>query len=248
MYEGHEQMFRQHIFVSTALSTPVLLDSKTLQGWLGFTVPAFPGSEWVTPMFTVLVFAYGGVPFFQMGMLELRNRSPGVMTLISMAISIAFVYSLTSVFLPAESESFWELVMLINILLLGNWIKMRSVRQASSAVDELAKLIPETTERIIDDGNTEEVPVSELTKGDLVLVRPGTSVPADGVIKEGDSEVNESMITGESKLISKKNGDDVIAGTINGGSSLHVRIVATGDETRFAEIMRLVEEAQQIPC
>jgi Cu2+-exporting ATPase len=247
-HEGYEQMFRRRFFVSTLLSIPVLLYSETLQGWFGFAVPTFPGSEWINLVFAVIVLAYGGVPFFQMAVPGLRNWSTGMMTLISMAISVAFVYSLANVFFPTESAFFWELVTLIDIILLGHWIKIRSVRWASSAVDELAKLIPDTAERITDGGDTEEVPVSELSEGDLVLVRPGASVPVDGVIEENDSDVNESMITGESKPVSKEPGDEVIAGTINGDGSLHVRVDATGDETRLAEIMRLVQQAQHIPC
>jgi len=146
---------------------------------------------------------------------------------------------------PTQSAFFWELVTLIDIMLLGHWIEMRSVRRASSAVDELAKLMPDTAERLTEDGETEEVPVSELSEGDLVLVRPGASVPADGVVEEGDSDVNESMITGESKPVSKEPGDEVIGGTINGDGSLRVRVGATGEETTLAGIMRLVEEAQQ---
>ncbi|WP_336001088.1 copper-translocating P-type ATPase [Halorientalis halophila] len=245
MHEGHEQMFRRRFFVSTLLSIPVLLYSETLQGWLGFSVPAFPGSEWINPVFAIIVFAYGGVPFLRMAGPELKDRAPGMMTLISMAISVAFVYSLATVIFPAQSAFFWELVTLIDIMLLGHWIEMRSVRRASSAVDELAKLMPDTAERITDDGDTEDVPVSELSEGDLLLVRPGASVPADGIVEEGDSDVEESMITGESKPVSKEPGDEVIGGTINGDGSLRVRVGATGEETTLAGIMRLVEEAQQ---
>jgi Cu2+-exporting ATPase len=260
MHEGHEEMFRRRFFVSTFLSIPVLLYSETLQEWLGFSVPAFPGSEWINPVFAVVVFGYGGVPFLRMAVPELRSRSPGMMTLISMAITVAFVYSLASVVFPTTSAFFWELVTLIDIMLLGHWIEMRSVRRASSALDELAKLVPDTAERITDggdsagrspasnrtqSGDTEEVPVSDLREGDLVLVRPGANVPADGVVESGDSDVNEAMITGESRPVSKEPGDEVIGGTVNGDGSLRVRITATGDETALAGIMRLVEEAQQ---
>jgi Cu2+-exporting ATPase len=244
MHAGHETMFRRRFFVSTLLSIPVLLYSETLQEWLGFSVPAFPGSEWLTPVFAVIVFAYGGVPFLRMAAPELRDRAPGMMTLISMAITVAFVYSLASVVFPTQSAFFWELVTLIDIMLLGHWIEMRSVRRASSALDELAQLMPDTAERITDDGETEEVPASELEAGDLVLVRPGASVPADGVLEEGDSDVDESMITGESTPVGKEPGDEVIGGTVNGDGSLRVRISATGEETTLAGIMRLVEEAQ----
>jgi Cu2+-exporting ATPase len=259
MHEGHEQMFRRRFFVSTLLSIPVLLYSPTLQEWLGFSVPTFPGSEWINPVFAVIVFAYGGVPFLQMAVPEVRDRAPGMMTLISMAITVAFVYSLASVVFPTQSAFFWELVTLIDIMLLGHWIEMRSVRRASSALDELAKLMPDTAERITESGDgaggspaadrppgdTEEVPVSELSEGDLVLVRPGASIPADGVVESGDSDVNEAMITGESRPVSKEPGDEVIGGTVNGDGSLRVRIDATGEETTLAGIMRLVEEAQE---
>ncbi len=208
-------------------------------------MPAFPGSQWINPIFAVVVFAYGGIPFLRMAVPEVRDRSPGMMTLISMAISVAFVYSLATVVFPAQSAFFWELVTLIDIMLLGHWIEMRSVRRASSALDELAKLMPDTAERITDDGETENVPVSDLEEGNLILVRPGASVPADGVVEEGDSDVDEAMITGESKPVSKEPGDEVIGGTVNGDGSLRVRVGATGEETTLAGIMRLVEEAQQ---
>ncbi|WP_394355000.1 copper-translocating P-type ATPase [Halorarum halophilum] len=244
MHEGHEEMFRRRFFVSTLLSIPVLLYSEMLQEWLGFSVPAFPGSEWINPVFAVIVFAYGGVPFLRMAAPELKDQAPGMMTLISMAITVAFVYSLASVIFPTTSAFFWELVTLIDIMLLGHWIEMRSVRRASSALDELAKLMPDTAERITEDGEVEQVPVTELSEGDLVLVRPGASVPADGVVAEGDSDVNESMITGESRPVSKEPDDEVIGGTINGDGSLRIRVDATGDETTLAGIMRLVDEAQ----
>ena len=244
-HEGHEQLFRRRFFVSTILSIPVLVYSPTLQDWLGVSAPAFPGSEWITPVFAVIVFAYGGVPFLRMAVPELRDRSPGMMTLISMAITVAFGYSLASVVFPAQSSFFWELVTLIDIMLLGHWIEMRSVRRASSALTELAKLLPDTAERITSDGDTEEVPVEQLEEGDLVLVRPGASVPADGVVESGESDVNEAMITGESRPVSKEPGEEVIGGTVNGDGSLRVRIDATGDQTTLAGIMRLVEDAQQ---
>jgi Cu2+-exporting ATPase len=244
MHAGHEEMFRRRFFVSLLLSVPVLAYSETLQEWFGYSVPTFPGSEWIGPVFAVIVFAYGGLPFLRMAVPEVRAREPGMMTLISMAITVAFVYSLATVFFPGRMAFFWELVTLIDIMLLGHWIEMRSVRRASSALDELAKLMPDTAERITD-GETEEVPVSDLTEDDLVLVRPGASVPADGVVEEGESDVNESMITGESRPVSKEPGDEVIGGTVNSDGSLRVRITATGDETALAGIMRLVEEAQQ---
>jgi len=176
---------------------------------------------------------------------ELRNRQPGMMTLISLAISVAFVYSWAAVFIAPGTGFFWELVTLIDVMLLGHWLEMRSVRQASGALDELARLMPDTAERIRPDGDTEEVAVSRLRVGDLVLVRPGASIPADGRVVEGESDVNEAMITGESKPVKKQGGEQVIAGTINSAGSLRVRVTATGDETALAGIMRLVAEAQQ---
>ncbi|MFB6104874.1 MAG: heavy metal translocating P-type ATPase [Halobacteriaceae archaeon] len=167
------------------------------------------------------------------------------MTLISLAISVAFVYSIASLFIEGTTPFFWELVTLIDIMLLGHWIEMRSVRQASGALDELAKLMPDTAERVTERGETEEVPVSDLTEGDVVLVRPGASVPADGEVVAGESSVDESMITGESRPVDKEPGAAVVAGTVNQDGSLRVEVTKTGDETALAGIMRLVEEAQQ---
>jgi Cu2+-exporting ATPase len=244
-HKKHESMFRNRFWVSLVLSIPVLVYSPTLQDWLGFTPPTFPGSRWITPLFSVIIFFYGGLPFLRMAVPELRDRKPGMMTLISLAIVVAFAYSLATLFFDAGSGFFWELVTLIDVMLLGHWIEMRSVRQASRALDELAQLMPDTAERVRSDGSTEEVPVDELEKGDLVLVRPGGSVPADGTVEEGESQVNQAMITGESKPVDKEPGDEVIGGTINGDGSLRVRVTATGEDTALAGIMRLVEEAQE---
>ena len=244
-HSGHEQMFRQKFWVSLVISIPVLLFSPSIQSWLNFSLPAFPGSTWITPVFAVIVFAYGGIPFLKMAVPELQNRKPGMMTLISLAIGVAFFYSLAALFLPTGKTFFWELVSLIDIMLLGHWIEMRSVRQASGALKELAKLMPDTADRIKPDGGTETVSINELHNGDLFLVRPGASVPADGEVQEGDSDVNEAMISGESKPVKKQPGDKVIAGTINGDGSLRVKVTATGDETALAGIMRLVDQAQQ---
>jgi Cu2+-exporting ATPase len=243
-HTGHEQMFRQRFWISLILSVPVLLYSPAVQGWLKFTMLTFPGSYWVTPILSVVIFFYGGMPFLQMAIPEVKNRKPGMMTLISLAISVAFIYSLGALLLSTKETFFWELVTLIDIMLLGHWMEMRSVRQASGALNELAKLMPDTAERIKADGTLEEVSAASLQKGDLVLVRPGASVPADGEVVEGESDVNEAMITGESKPVEKKPGDQVIAGTINGDGSLRVQVTATGDETALAGIMRLVEQAQ----
>ncbi len=244
-HTGHEMMFRDRFWVCLALSIPVLLYSPMIQEWLHFTAPIFPGSEWITPIFAVIVFLYGGIPFLQMAVVELRNRQPGMMTLISLAISVAFVYSLAALVISPGSGFFWELVTLIDVMLLGHWIEMRSVRQASGALNELAKLMPDTAELIHADGSTEQVSARELKAGDLVLIRPGTSIAADGEVTEGESDVNEAMLTGESKPVKKRSGDKVIAGAINGDRSLRVRVAATGDQTALAGIMRLVAQAQQ---
>jgi Cu2+-exporting ATPase len=244
-HTGHEQMFQRRFWVCALLSIPVLLYSEMIQRWFGFSMPAFSGSEWIAPLFSILVFAYGGVPFLQMAAPELRNRQPGMMTLISLAISVALVYSLAALFISTTDSFFWELVTLIDIMLLGHWLEMRSVRQASGALNELAKLLPDTAERILEGGGTEDVPIGWLRVDDRVLVRPGGSIPADGLVEEGESDVNEAMITGESLPVKKSPGSTVIAGTINGSGSLRLRVTAVGDHTALAGIMRLVEQAQQ---
>lgn len=244
-HTGHEQIFRRRFWVSLVLTIPVLAFSPMLQEWLGFTIPPFPGSRWIGPAFALAIFFYGGIPFIQMAIPELRNRRPGMMTLISLAISVAFVYSLFALTVAPGTDFFWEMATLIDIMLLGHWIEMRSVRQASGALNELARLMPDTAERLLPDGSTEVVPSSTLREEDLVLVRPGASIPADGVVVEGKSSVNQAMLTGESMPVPREPGDGVIAGTINGGGSLRVRVTATGEATALAGIMRLVAQAQQ---
>jgi P-type Cu2+ transporter len=244
-HTGHEELFRKRFWVSLILSIPVLLYTPMLQMWFGFAMPEFPGSHWILPLFSVIVFVYGGVPFLQMALPEIRNRQPGMMLLISLAISVSFIYSLAAIFTNLGEGFFWELVTLIDVMLLGHWIEMRSVRQASGALNALAKLMPDTAEHILPNGNIHTMPVTALKAGNLVLVRPGASIPADGEVEDGSSDVNESMITGESKRVKKTVGSKVIAGTINGEGSLRVRVSATGEQTALARIMRLVREAQQ---
>ena len=243
-HSGHEQMFQRKFWVSLILSIPVLLFSQGFQALLGFSMPVFPGSSWITPVLAVIVFFYGGLPFIKMAIPELRDRRPGMMTLISLAIIVAFVYSIASLFLADQMDFFWELATLIDVMLLGHWIEMRSIRQASGALNALAKLMPDTAERIDASGQSAEVAVSELKSGDLLLVRPGSSIPADGLVEDGESAVNESMITGESKPVHKHPGEKVVGGSINGDGSLRVRVTATGDQTALAGIMRLVQQAQ----
>jgi Cu2+-exporting ATPase len=244
-HSGHEQMFRVRFWWSLLLSIPVLAYSGMIQMWLGFMPPMFPFAEWIPFIFSLIVFGYGGIPFLQMAVPELKERKPGMMTLISLAISVAFIYSVAAQFINLGEGFFWELVTLIDIMLLGHWLEMRSVRQASGALNELAKLMPDTAERIHHGDMTEIVSVSALKHGDRILVRPGASIPADGEVVDGHSNVNESMITGESIPVHKMYGAKVIAGTINGDGSLRAKVTATGNETALAGIMRLVEQAQQ---
>ena len=244
-HTGHELVFRNRFWICLLLTVPVLLYSHMLQMWFGFTPPQFPGSDWIGAGFAIVIFVVGGVPFLRMAGPEIRNRKPGMMVLISLAISVAFVYSLVMLFIDPASGFFWEMALLIDVMLLGHWLEMRSVRQAAGALNQLARLLPDTAEQIDDAGNVQTVAAAALRIGDLVLVRPGASVPADGQVEEGESAVNEAMITGESSPVSKRAGDAVIAGTINGDGSLRVRVTATGDETALAGIMRLVDEAQR---
>src|SRR5258706_3981358 len=244
-HTGHEQMFRRRFWVCLVLTIPVLLFSPMIQMWFGFHMPEFPGSQFIGPAFSIVIFFYGGIPFLQMAVPEIRSRKPGMMTLISLGITTAFAYSLFAIFAAPMIGFYWEMATLIDIMLLGHWLEMRSVRQASGALKELAKLMPDTAELIQPDGNPKQVSVDQLHTNDLVLVRPGATIPADGQVEEGQSEVNEAMITGESKPVRKETGAKVVAGTINGEGSLRVRVIATGEQTALAGIMRLVEQAQQ---
>ena len=244
-HSGHEQMFRKKFWVSLLLAIPVLLYSQSIQKWLGFSMPEFLGSNWIVPVFSLIAFLYGGIPFIKMAIPEFKNRKPGMMALISLAISVAFVYSAATTFFPIGESFYWELVTLIVIMLFGHWMEMRSVRKASSALDELAKLMPDTAEIVLKDGKTKTVKTTELKNGDIILVRPGENVAADGEVVEGESDVNEALITGESTPVKKQPGSPVIAGSINEVGSLRVRVTATGNETALAGIMRLVQQAQQ---
>jgi Cu2+-exporting ATPase len=236
-------MFRDRFWITLALTIPTLVWSEMIQRWLRFTPPSLPGSAYIPPVFGTAVFLYGGWVFIAGAIRELRDRLPGMMTLISLAISVAFFFSLAVTFgYPGESL-WWELATLVTIMLLGHWIEMRSIFQASGALHELAKLLPSTAQRFVGE-RIEEVPIASLAEGDLVLVRPGASVPADGVVRDGKSDVNESMITGESVPVPKVEGAKIIAGTVNGAGSLRVEVTGTGERTALATIMRLVEQAQ----
>ena len=242
--EGHSvAMFRDKFWISLALTVPTLVWGHMLPRALGYTPPHVPGFRWIAPVFGTLVFVYGGLVFLQGARRELRNRLPGMMTLIALAITVAFVFS-AAVTLGYPGMPLWEeLATLVTIMLLGHWIEMRSISQAQGALQELAKLLPNTATRVRD-GETEEVPIGALGTGDMVLVRPGASIPADGTVMDGSSEVNESMITGESRPLKKGRGERVIAGTVNGAGSLRVQVTGTGEQTALAGIMRLVQQAQ----
>ena len=243
-HAGHSvAMFRDKFWISFALTIPTLVWGHMLQGALHYVAPHLPGAMWIPPVFGTAVFLYGGWVFIQGAFRELKDRLPGMMTLIALAISVAFVFS-AAVTLGSPGMPLWEeLATLVTIMLLGHWIEMRSITQAQGALKELARLLPTVAERVVGD-RTEEVRIADLRNGDVVLVRPGASIPADGVVRQGSTAVNESMITGESRPVDKKEGDTVIAGTVNESGSLRVEVMGTGDRTALAGIMRLVAQAQ----
>ena len=245
-HEGHSPaMFRDRFWLSLVLTGPVVFWSAHVQGLLHYQAPAFTGSTWIGPALATAVFGYGGLIFLRGAWRELVSRLPGMMTLISLAITVAFVFSwVVQLGLIRADALWWELATLVTVMLLGHWIEMRSIDQAHGALKELAKLLPDTATRIIDAGE-EQVAVSELRNRDLLLVRPGERIPADGLVRKGESDVNEAMITGESRPVKKHEGDEVIAATINGEGSLRVEVTGTGDKTKLSGIMRLVADAQQ---
>jgi len=236
-------MFRDKFWLSLALTIPVLIWSGDPQRWLGYAAPVFPGSGLIPPILGTVVFVYGGLVFVRGAMTELRDRQPGMMTLISLAIIVAFVTSWAGTLGLFEVEIWWELATLITIMLLGHWLEMRSIAQARGALAALAELLPDTAERVTD-AATETVPLSALAVGDIVLVRPGARVPADGTVVDGSADVDESMITGESATVAKEPGDTVVAGTVAAGGSLRVRVSAVGEGTALSGIMRMVAAAQ----
>ena len=244
-HQGHSaEAFRAKFWLSLVLTLPVVVWSGHVQDLLGYRAPTFPGSDWVGPLLATAVFLYGGRVFLGGAWDELGRRRPGMMTLIGLAIAVAFVFSwVVRVGLLDAQALWWELASLVTIMLLGHWIEMRSISQAQGALQELAKLLPDTATRLTD-GGEEEVPIAELSAGDLVLVRPGASMPADGRVVDGRSSVNEALVTGESRPVKKGEGDEVVAGTINGDGALRVEVTGTGDDTKLAGIMRLVEDAQ----
>ena len=243
-HAGHSvAMFRDKFWLSFGLTIPVVVLSEDVSTWFGYRLPEVPGIEMLPAILGTIVFVYGGLVFLRGARGELRDRQPGMMTLISLAILVAFVTSWAGTLGAFDVEIWWELATLITIMLLGHWLEMRSIAQARGALSALAELLPDEAERVVGEG-TETVPLSQLAVGDVVLVRPGSRVPADGEIADGSADVDESMITGESQAVAKETGDRVVAGTVAAGGSLRVTITAVGDETALSGIMRMVATAQ----
>lgn len=244
-HEGHNPaMFKQKFWLSLILTLPVLYFSQTIQNLLNFSPIAISGSEYVPAILGIFIFFYGGMVFLKAARLELSSKQPGMMTLISLAISVAFIYSLLITLNVLDGMDFWwELATLVTIMLLGHWLEMASVMGAQGALRELAKLLPDEAELLTKDG-TKKVAVSDLKLNDKVLIRPGGQIPVDGEVFKGESKLNESMLTGESKPVNKSKGDQLVAGTVNGSSSLTMKVTKVGDDTALAGIMRLVAEAQ----
>jgi Cu2+-exporting ATPase len=242
-HEDHAAMFRGRFWISLALTLPILAFSESIQDWLGFGPPSFAGDELVAPVLGTVIFLYGGWPFLSGGVQEARDRRPGMMLLIGLAIAVAFGASAATALGLFDLEFWWELSALITIMLLGHWLEMRAIGQAQGALAALAELLPDEAERVTD-GSVEVVPLHALRVGDVVLVRPGARVPADGVIVEGEAELDESMVTGESRPVPKEEGDEVVAGTVATDSAIRVEVRAVGEDTALAGIQRLVAQAQ----
>src|SRR5262245_47733257 len=244
-HAGHSvEMFRQKFWGTLALSIPTIVWAPMIQHWFHYEAPGGPvASRWIPAVFGTAVFCYGGWVFIKGAAGEIRDRLPGMMTLISLAISVAFAFSLAVTLGFPGSDLWWELATLVTIMVLGHWIEMRSIAQAQGALNELAKLLPDEATRVVGE-RVETVAISALRVGDVVLARPGASVPADGVVRDGAGDVNESMITGESRPVRKEPGAKVIAGTVNGAGALRIEVTGTGERTALAGIMRLVAQAQ----
>ena len=245
--EHHKQMvqdFKFRFWWVLALTIPIMALSPMIQTFIGVEW-RFTGDSWILAALSTVVYFFGGWPFLSGLYDELKQKQPGMMTLIGLAISIAYLYSTAVVFGFEGDLLYWELSTLVGIMLLGHWIEMRSVLSASSALEELAELLPGKAHREKEDGSTEDVPVDELEQGDKVLIKPGEKIPADGNVVKGESSVNEAMLTGESKPVDKSEGDEVIGGSVNEKGSLTIEISKTGDDSFLSQVMNLVEEAQQ---
>lgn len=242
-HAGHTpEIFKRRFFICLVLTLPILYFSPQLQTWLNYQAITFPGSEWINPILGIIIYFYGGWVFLKGAWNELHSKI-GMMTLIALAITVAFVYSLAVSFGLQGKPFYWELATLVDIMLLGHWVEMASVQGASRALENLAQLVPSTAHRLIN-GRVEDVPVNEIQAEDVILIRPGEQVPNDGIVIEGNTNINESFLTGESRPVSKHEGDEVIAGSVNGEGSVKVEVSRIGGDTTISQIMRLVEEAQ----
>lgn len=241
--------FRKRFFVSVIITIPVLLLSPVIQEFLfavfGITVPSFRGDIYILFLLSTVIFFYGGRPFLVGIRQELISHAPGMMTLIAVAITVAYIYSSLVVFGLMGMILFWELATLIDIMLLGHWLEMRSVMGASKALEELARLLPADAHKVDEKGNVRDIPLEKIVTGDILLVRPGEKIPADGVVTHGDTSVNEAMLTGESKPVSKVKGNEVIGGSINGEGAITIEVKKTGAESFLSQVVALVKEAQQ---
>jgi P-type Cu2+ transporter len=241
---GHDpEQFRRKFWLSLALTIPIVVTSHMVMDWFGYTID-FPGMSWVGPVLGSVVFFYGGWPFLVGGVREVRDRAPGMMLLISMAITVAYVASMATSLGAFDLDFWWELAALVSIMLLGHWQEMKAIGQAQGALAALAALLPDDAEQIDADGTVRRVPVADLRVADVVLVRSGGRVPADGRIIDGSAELDESMITGESRPVPRGVGDRVVAGTVATDSALRIRVDAVGEDTALAGIGRLVAQAQ----
>lgn len=242
-HAGHSpEIFRRRFFVCLILTLPILYFSTQLQSWFGYQAIAFPGSQWINPVLGIVIYFYGGWVFLRGAWRELHSRI-GMMTLISLAISVAFIYSL-AVSLGLQGEPFyWELTTLVDIMLLGHWVEMASVQNASHALEKLSELVPTESHRLVN-GKIEDVPVNEIVAGNVILIRPGEQIPNDGLVIEGSTSVNESFLTGESRPVRKRENDEVVAGSVNSEGSIQVKVSRIGGDTTISQMMRLVEEAQ----
>ncbi len=236
--------YRKRFIISTIITIPILLLDPIIQGLLSYSI-VIPGQRYILFIMASTVYFYGGLPFLKGFVNELKKRTPGMMVLIAVAISTAYLYSILILAGLPGKPFFWELATLIDIMLLGHWIEMKSILGASRALEEMVKLLPSEAHLLKEDGTTMDVPIEELVPGDKVIIKPGEKIPVDGVIIEGRTSVNESMLTGESKPVSKDVGDEVIAGSINGEGSIIVEVQKTGAETYLSQVIELVRQAQE---
>src|SRR5699024_10587377 len=243
----HEHMvrdFKKRFYISLIVTIPILILSPMIQSFIGVDWQ-LPYNGYILFVLSTFVFFYGGWPFITGGVSELKDKNPGMMTLIGLAILVAYVYSSLTVFGLEGSDFFWELATLVDIMLLGHWIEMRSVMGASNALEELVKLMPSEAHKLDEHGNVHDVKVSDLKNEDRVLVKPGEKIPVDGTIVKGNSAIDESMLTGESVPVEKENGDEVIGGSINKEGSLTVNVEKIGEDSYLSQVITLVQEAQE---